>query len=331
MIRFWELTRCAGVDEENKPFPGMVVPLPGSNIVVLDTDGKELQVGTHHKGIQIEEFDATDLRKKLIETNIALSQPGVDRQYKEAMMPTSMFWYTKPRFFRIHGRKHPIDFPGALVEAKAGRKVEAALRVVVLDTMTIKIAIRNVKVRNAQGTPVFHATMPVDDVAECSAMNAVWIPQTNMVFQLIRSEPAFIDDRDKDTKATLAKGFGLKDANTAVFPPEVDAHKMQDVFRKHMVEGAHLTFFVVDKLHGGANGTTLPAGMAFVKSNHGATTFAHEAGHYLGGRLVNGAWDDLKDTERPIKMLMRDGGAGWKIPFDLAERFRGFFERHPVH
>src|SRR4030095_5719011 len=102
MIRFWELVRCVGVDEDAQPFPGMVVPFGGSNIVVLDTDGKDLKVGTDHQGIAIEEFDATELRKKLIDKNIELSQVGVDPLYREAMMPTSMFWYTKPRFFRIH-------------------------------------------------------------------------------------------------------------------------------------------------------------------------------------------------------------------------------------
>jgi hypothetical protein len=338
MIRFWELMRCAGVDEDATPFPGMVVPFPGSNIVVLDTDGRDLKVAPNpnNGSIELEEFDATDLRKQLIETSIELSQPGVDSQYKESMMPTSLFWYTKPRFFRIRGRKHKIDLPGVQVQAKAGNKVEATLQVVVLDTMVVKVAIRNLKVRNGQGMPTYHAATPVDAGEKCNGMNAVWIPQTNVVFELVRSEPAFIDDHDAATRATLAKGFGLKDAETASVPPVIDPLRMEEVFLKHMVPGTQITFFLVDKLKDGANGQMLPTGIGFVKSNHGPTTFAHEAGHYLGGSVVGGQWKNHGHTydrprEKDIRMLMRDGGAGWKIPFELVKQFRGFFDRHPVH
>jgi hypothetical protein len=191
-------------------------------------------------------------------------------------------------------------------------------------------------VRDDQGAVVYHAAKPCDPEKERDGMNAVWIPQTNMSFELVPSQPAFIDIRDKATRTELGKGFGLRDPDGAVFPPELTPAKMEEVFKKHLVADAALTFFLVDKLRGGDSGLTLPSGMAFIRGNHGLTTFAHEAGHFLGGSVVKGAWDDLhhtydKDEKKDLRMLMRDGGAGWKIPFKQAELFRGFFKRHTVH
>jgi hypothetical protein len=336
MIRFWELERCAGVDEDYKPFPGMVVPFGGSNVVVLDTNGTDLKVAAKHRGVEIEEFDATELTKKLAEKKTELSKPAVDTQLRDSLIPTLPSQYTKPRFFRIHGKKHTIDFPGELVEAKAGDKVATALRVVVLDAMSVKIAIRNVRVHDDQGNIVFHPKTQADPAKERDGMNAVWAPQANLTFDLIASEPALLDDRDKETRLALGKGFGLRDPDTAMFPPEIDPPKVQGAFEKYLVDGSDATFFVVDKIRGGDSGRTLPTfpvGMCFIRSNHGLTTFAHEAGHYLGGERVAGGWKDLthtvdQDKGKDVRMLMRDGGAGWKIPFDLTEKFRGFFKRH---
>ena len=352
MIRFWELFRCIGVDDEAQPFPGMVVPFGGSNIVVLDTEGKDLRVASDHQGITIEEFDGTALRRQLIEKNIELSQLDVDPLYREAMMPTSMFWYTKPRFFRIHGKKGQIGFPGAEVKAFQGRSVAATLRVVVLKPMPVKIAIRNVTVPDPQGSIVFHSRKPCDPDKERARMNTVWVPQTNITFDLVPSDPALIDVRDRTTRETLAKGFGLKDPANAVVAPELDPRKMTETFKKLKVGQADVTFFLVDRIKMGTenpNGVMFSEhGFAVIAGSHGETTFAHEVGHFLGGEVKKGQWDgrdhDVVDERRykkgspelkraqdqNLRLLMRDGGASWKIPFDLAKQFRGFPDRYPA-
>jgi hypothetical protein len=35
-------------------------------------------------------------------------------------------------------------------------------------------------------------------------------------------------------------------------------------------------------------------------------------------------WPQSPESAEDIKMLMRDGGAGWKIPFNLVKEFRDF-------
>jgi hypothetical protein len=44
IARFHETYRCAGVDQDAQPYPGMIVPTGCSNIVILDTAGMDLRV-----------------------------------------------------------------------------------------------------------------------------------------------------------------------------------------------------------------------------------------------------------------------------------------------
>jgi hypothetical protein len=322
----------------------MVVPLGGSNLVLLETNGKPVEVRSSHRAVRVEEIDGTDIRRKLIDTNIAVNQPDVDSLYKEAMLPTSMFWYNKPRFFRVSGNTVPLGFSsakekafsGALVQAFSGRKVEATLRVVVLDTMTVRVAIRNVQVPDGGGGFRFHSRRPCDPQNELTMMNAVWTPQANLAFELVSSEPALVDDRDAGTRAELGKAFGLRDPDTAVFPPEIDPPKLSAFFKKLSNPAAHVNLFVVDRMKGGPSGVMTPLGVGFIASNRYPTTFAHEAGHFLLGHAENGQWLDMghtynKDKDEDLRELMRDGGSGWKIPFDMVKTVRTFFERFPVH
>ena len=65
--------------------------------------------------------------------------------------------------------------------------------------------------------------------------------------------------------------------------------------------------------------------------SRGPNTSAHEAGHFLGSysKSATKPWDSRghtleSDRAEDIKMLMREGGAGWKIRFDLVKEFRDF-------
>src|SRR4029450_2917574 len=118
------------------------------------------------------------------------------------------------------------------------------------------------------------------------------------------------------------KAYGMK--IPATFAPEstIRAEKNSGWFERHKVPGAHMTFFVVHKILSGgseeygrggeiANGTmNRQNGVSFIADSRLTSTFAHEAGHWVG---------DIGHEGQDFKLLMRGEGAGYKIPFDLAK------------
>jgi hypothetical protein len=332
---FLEIWRCAGVDHRATP-PGMMVPFGGSNQIVLETSGMELTVKSNHVGIVLEEFDGKGISTQLQDLNVALYQPDIDPLFREAFMPVAYGLY-KPRYFRIHG-KALVGSPGASVKATPvpvpGRKapsIGASLDVICVDTMTIKVAIRNVQCRDDQGAVRYHARLPCDPKAEVANMNAVWTPQANIKFELVPSTDLLIDHDDPATREELRQGYGQKDTSASTFKPltNVPVEKLWDLFAKRRVPGAHITFFLVQSILSGesiATGTmNSTLGAAFIAGTHFPTTFAHEAGHYLGRTLVNGVWtgEAHKDASES-RMLMKRGGSSWAVPFDMMKRVRAF-------
>ena len=87
IARFHETYRCAGVDQDAQPYPGMIVPTGGSNIVILDAAGMDLRVEPTSSSIKIEKFDGKETVNGLIYMSNHLMQPGVDSQFREAMLP----------------------------------------------------------------------------------------------------------------------------------------------------------------------------------------------------------------------------------------------------
>jgi hypothetical protein len=173
-------------------------------------------------------------------------------------------------------------------------------------------------------------------------MNNIWRPQANIRFERVPSDWLVIDDSQAAVKQELADATGKKDASLATFPDVIEVEKLKGFFVKHKVQGAHLTIFCVDTLW--SNGSSLNGSfarsldIAFISSQRGPNTSAHEAGHFLGyySKSVTKPWDSQghtlekdpktrkEDRAEDIKMLMRAGGAGWKIPFDLVKEFRDF-------
>lgn len=333
--RFMEIRRCAGVDQAATP-AGMVVPLRGSNYVVLETSGLELKVGTRHGGIVVNEIDGRNFTRELIELNNSLYQPGVDPLFRESHLPTALGLY-KPRYFRIDG-KAAINSPGAVVKAEPvpvpGRRapsIGASLDVLCLDVMPIKVAIRNVQCRDASGSIRYHARLPCDPKAEVANMNAVWTPQANIRFDLVPSSDLLVDDRDRDTQEQLRRAYGMKEGSPVTFSPEstVVAEKTREFFARHRVKGAHMTFFLVHNVigsEGPATGTmNSEFGVSLIAGTHFPTTFAHEAGHFLGRKLVNGKWAGHEHLgEAALSMLMKRGGSSWAVPFAMVKRVRAF-------
>jgi hypothetical protein len=326
--RFQEILRCHGVDQNAAPHPGMVVPFKGENQVVLETSGMDLVVQS--PTIKVQEFFTHELTTRMLqEVQKELSKPNVDRQERDAYMPTTG-WHT-PRFFRVSGAVK-IGFPGTVVNvvprsARGGRPAApaAALQVAVVDQIVVKVAIRNVLARDAQGTMRYHAKRPCDPVKEVAQMNAIWTPQTNIVFELVPSGDLRVDHTDPKTQDELRAAYGMKSPASFAAESTVWADKNSGWFAQHRVPGTHITFFVVHKLHSGGDpvygkgGITAlgtmnrPSGVSFISDLRLPSTFAHEAGHFVG---------DMPHEGTDHTLLMRGEGSGYKISFELAKRFR---------
>lgn len=333
MAMFREVFRCSGVDEGAQ---AMIVPLYGANVVALvDGDGLRRREPTHPR-LDIQEIDSPTLfiqSRALISD--ALAQPGIDPQDRVALTPNVLMG--RPRFFVIRGKGLirptgvPVEFIGR------GSRVAASLEVVVFDRKTVKLSIRYLQVKDASNRIVLHSKRPEDPKRECNSMNVCWVSQTNIAFNLISSSPVLIDDRDASTKAELVRAWGLRGDTYATLSPEnaVDFKKLKGIFSKLKDNKADLTMFRVGKvLDGGAevNGVTSPEGYGVVGDSQSATTMAHEAGHFLGrgidphDGLLKGL--DHQPDSQSSPPLMREGGAGWQIPFELAKKFRKFFDPH---
>jgi hypothetical protein len=327
--RFQEILRCHGVDQQAAPYPGMVVPYGGENQVVLETAGMDLDIRS--PAVRLEEFDGRELTTLMLrDVQQALSQEGVDPQQRDAFMPSTA--WQSPRFFRVRGTLE-TGFPGTYIDVvpRAARgRTAARLQVAVVDRLVVKIAIRNVRARDARGAMRFHAKRPCDPVKEVERMNAIWRPQTNMVFELVPAPDLDVDDTDPRTAEELRVAYGMKTAPSFTAESTVWADKNSAWFARHKVAGTHVTFFVVHKVQSGgdpvygkgsiiANGTmNRPTGVSFIGDTRLASTFAHEAGHYLG---------DMSHEGQDTALLMRGDGSGYRIPFDLARRFRASFAK----
>jgi hypothetical protein len=340
MAKFSEIFRCSGVDDNpNVPGksaaePGMIISAKGWNLVALE-DGPRLRVHCDNQNIRIEELQETAVIKLArLFINFKLSVLNVDPQFRDSYMPNILS--SNARFFKIHGGAQ-VDGPVTVLKASAGGNVEAKIRVVVLDLMHVKLAFGNVVVPGEDGRLVFHADNPSDPHQEVDQMNAIWTPQTQITFDLISADPIPINDRDKSIREEIARSLGLI-AKEAPFPENVDAAKLRTIFNRCKNTQAHLTIFVVQRIqfkHEQPNGWTDPEwNFCVLSSGHGPSTAAHEAGHHLFGELKDEdkKWHNLKhpwaDNNPDKTPLMRDGGAGFKIQFDLALQARKFISKH---
>ena len=338
MVAFQEVFRRSGIDERRSP-PGIVVPLGGDNIVALIDPGRKLKFQPA-PALEIKEIDAAQIRTRVMQVRDTFSEPDIDPQLRAASLPA--IFNGDARFFEIKGRGK-IDLPGLVVIARSADKtLEAKLQVAVLPEIKIKVAFRNVMVPGSGGAPAFHAKNPCNEQPELLTMNNIWRPQANIHFERVPSHWVVIDDSQAAVKQELANAFGMKDTSLAIFPDVIEVEKLKGFFVKHKVQGAHLTIFCVDKLRsdGSSPNGSFARGLdlAFISSQRGPNTSAHEAGHFLGyySKSATKPWDSQghtletdpktgkEDRAEDNKMLMRRGGAGWKIPYNLVKEFRDF-------
>jgi hypothetical protein len=162
----------------------------------------------------------------------------------------------------------------------------------------------------------------------------MWTPQTQIAFDLVSSEPIFLDDRKKSIREDIAKALELT-AKEGSFPENVDTSKLRNIFNKLKNPNADLTIFVVQKIQRKSSQpdgvTDGELGFCVLAGNHGPSTAAHEAGHFLfGDRGKDGKWVDLGhpwlSTDPDKTPLMRDGGAGFKIQIRFSSPGQDIFQ-----
>ena len=142
--RFIQVLPNYGVHDTGVPIPEMIVPLRGTNhILLIDGEGLDVKAETSNM-LEITEVK-NFVRRDLL----------------------------KPRMFRLKGKMLPGKV-GMLVVARRGSLVVARLRVFVLENWIVRL----VAVRPLQTAPgVFHAKVLPDPVAFVYEMNEIWTPQ----------------------------------------------------------------------------------------------------------------------------------------------------------
>lgn len=302
---FRQVFPYAGVDEHTATGNvGIVVPVKGSNYVLLK-DGPELKVLPNNKAIRVEEIKAVDYHSVL--GKIPHPTTEMELEKKVAALKNGAY-----RLFRVTGDSVPgLDV--AKVEAKKAANSPtaiASLKVLVLRPRPVKVSIRPTQVLGSDKKPQNFMKPPFDAAALLAKMNAIWTAQANVVFSLGKSDPALI-------------GGGLTPESTGA---DIKNPALLDSLKKQRDPDAGLTMFLVKQAYDGSdvvNGVTnSEAGVALISDSRSESTLAHEAGHYLGavnekGKFLNRYGHKGTDPE----LLMRDGGAGWKIPFGLVGDF----------
>lgn len=285
--RFIEVLPNYGVDDKVGPYPEMIVPLRGTNhILLIDGDGLELKALVPHT-VEITEV------KNFVRHGLA-----------------------NPRMFRLKG-KALAGKDGVLVEARSGSAVAATLRVFVLENRTVRLAVRPLQTTRG----VNHAKVLPDPVAFVYQMNEIWGPQANVLIDLHPSNPAVLDDPYQNALEMGAlKADGVTpDVSRGTIGASVQmlsygsVKGFAPVFLSYLstdpVPNTDLTIFVVHAISAYAAVTTglTDTSYSFVMVSEDADSrvWAHELGHFL----TKAHGESSVDGE-----LMVSGGTGQKIP-----------------
>ena len=295
--RFRRVASYAGVDESlPSGSAGIVVPLSGSNTVKL-VDGASLNVV------------CSDKTRSLVLLDEITDQHQLTLANKQN--PTAGPF----RLFTVTGKGVPGMDKVTVDAFTTGKKphAEATLKVLVLRPKEVIISLRPVQFYDPAQTKYVNSTkIPFDADKLRDEMNAIWTPQANVIFKLGKTDTAPLkvltpqsQGADIQDPATLKELEGLKD-------------------------GTNFTAFFVGRAFDKGKsvlGVTNPkAGVALIGDDRTERTLAHEAGHFMGSYGESGKYTgDYGHQGTDTELLMRDGGAGWRIPYGLVAGFnRGY-------
>jgi hypothetical protein len=308
-VAFREVFSAFGVDADGDK-PRMMVPLHGTNLVALEGD-PDLVLVPGRDSLKVEKLEKGKLAHTLAAAqHLATSGREIRQLGKDAT------------YFQVYGVNRAGGFDGVPLNAvnpNTPKKVEKTIAVNVLGENPIKIAIRAVQIKGDDGKWVSHGKVAFDPQALCDQMNTVWVPQANVKFSLVATDPLKIDEKE------LADELKRTGVSKAAFLNQVHIQAFDPLFRRHKVEKADFTIFLVksilDRDLNAHKGGQEPAGATPPKSGFclvcdqmasdpvreakkqttiPGTVPAHEAGHFLGL--------DNHPSGAQGEMLMREGG-----------------------
>ena len=283
--------------------PGIMVPQDGVAFFVLE-GGKDLKVGPA-AGVPLRVDEIKDDQRR----HESLTTARFPTNDKERAAAVALLKGGNSRLFKITANKR-LGW-GLKIEAvnpKTKTAAVAPLKVIILKVKPVTIAIRPVRVLDDKGSPVASAQKEVNAKALLDQMNTIWTPQANVVFDLGKT--------DAVTLKTLKPG---QDADITKVP-------LRDELIANKDPGAALTFFMVKRA---VNKDSKDLGVinselaiSLISDDRSDSTMAHEAGHFLGSLSESGKFSQRYGHQGiDASLLMRDGGAGWKIPYDIVTDF----------
>jgi hypothetical protein len=314
-VAFREVLAAYGVDEDVKDVkvPALMVPLHGNNVVALDgaPDLKIVPVKDPKGALKIVKIDKGQLAQFIAG---ASKLSPIAREVKALSKDAA--------YFRITG-SNLSGLSGVVlnaVDAKSGKDAGAQIKAVVLGQKVIKIAIREVQTSEGKQGWVNHGKKTFKPEVLRDQMNAVWLPQSNIQFDLVSTDPLQIKEEEL-ADALKRNGYSRSD-----FLNFVHVEAFEPLFSKHSVnERNHFSIFHVksvftrplnkkgpgsypagatpDKAHFCLVGDNMehdPAREAKNIPTIPGIVPAHEAGHFMIG--MPGHPDSTHDR------LMVDGG-----------------------
>jgi len=283
--------------------PGIIVPQDGATFFVLE-GGKHLKVGpADNAPLRVDEIKDDQRRHEAV-TNAPFPTNPKERASVLALLKSG-----SSRVFKITAGKR-LGY-GLKIEVvnPPGKKPEAALKVIILKQKPVTIAIRPVRVLDDTGAPV-NSSLQKDFNAKglLDQMNAIWTPQANVVFALGKTDPV--------TLKNLRPGQ----------PADITDVDLKSELMRNKDGGSALTFFMVkravNKDSKDLGVINSEAGISLISDDRSDSTMAHEAGHFLGSLSESGKFTKRYGHQgTDASLLMRDGGAGYKIPYDIVTDF----------
>jgi hypothetical protein len=297
--RFRQVMDMGGVDEGTSPMDATIaVPTGGSALVFLE-DGQGLTPSPNH-GATAQEITAVsgdDL--------FGFLKNGIP------ILTVLAGLNSGKRLFSIGGHGHG----GVLSMVNGKRHTEAKLSVVLMPAKPIKVALRQIQALNGTNFAVLSQKSFVP-TAILAHMNAVWTPQTNIVFSRGRIDPAPIKEiafasggpirtnpdhvralaNARDQSADLTIFFAK-----SVFDPPPDSHTPWQ--------------FAVNGYTDSKNG------FCAVADGRAEFTIEHEEGHFLGALNAKGQFDKDFGHTAGRDMMNDTIQSNGIIPLSLAKIF----------
>ena len=278
-------------------------PQDGATFFVLE-GGKDLKVGpTANAPLRVDEIKDDQRRHEAV-TNAPFPTNPKERASVLALLKSG-----SSRLFKITAGKR-LGY-GLKIEAvnPKWKKPEAELKVIILKQKPVTIAIRPVRVLDDKGAPV-NSSLQKDFNAKAllDQMNSIWTPQANVVFALGKTDPV--------TLKNLRPGQ----------PADITDVDLKSELIQNKDGGSALTFFMVkravNKDSKDLGVINSEAGISLISDDRSDSTMAHEAGHFLGSLSESGKFSKRYGHQgTDASLLMREGGAGYKIPYDIVTDF----------